>query len=458
MKLKTLYLTENACYKSGKRMTPKGVMVHSTGANNPNLKRYVGPDDGLLGVNQYGNHWNTDKPGGRSVCVHAFVGKLKDGSIATYQTLPWDMVGWHSGSGSKGSAKNANNNGYIGFEICEDSTNDAAYLKKVYTEAVELVAYLCKKYNLDPLKDGVVICHSEGHARGIASNHGDVMHWWPKHGLSMDTFRKAVAAEMGAAAPAAKPTVPTASAGNAEDNAAKIWKYLIGKGLSECGVAGLMGNLHAESALAPNNLQNTYSKKLGMTDAEYTAAVDSGAYTNFVRDSAGYGLAQWTYWSRKEGLLTFAKAAGKSIGDLGMQLDFLWKELSEGYTSVLRALRNAKTVREASDVVLTKYERPADQSESVKKKRAQYGETFLKKYGGKASGGEAVAATPYLVKVTTDVLNIRKGPGTNYGTAGQIRDRGVYTIVAESTGTGASKWGKLKSGAGWISLDYAKKA
>jgi len=458
MKLKTLYLTENACYKSGKRMTPKGVMVHSTGANNPNLKRYVGPDDGLLGVNQYGNHWNTDKPGGRSVCVHAFIGKLKDGSIATYQTLPWDMVGWHSGSGSKGSAKNANNNGYIGFEICEDSTNDAAYLKKVYTEAVELVAYLCKKYNLDPLKDGVVICHSEGHARGIASNHGDVMHWWPKHGLSMDTFRKAVAAEMGAAAPAAKPAVPTASAGNAEDNAAKIWKYLIGKGLSECGVAGLMGNLHAESALAPNNLQNTYSKKLGMTDAEYTAAVDSGAYTNFVRDSAGYGLAQWTYWSRKEGLLTFAKAAGKSIGDLGMQLDFLWKELSEGYTSVLRALRNAKTVREASDVVLTKYERPADQSESVKKKRAQYGETFLKKYGGKASGGEAVAATPYLVKVTADVLNIRKGPGTNYGTAGQIRDRGVYTIVAESTGTGASKWGKLKSGAGWISLDYAKKA
>lgn len=457
MKLKTLYLTENACYKSGKRMTPKGIMVHSTGANNPNLKRYVGPDDGLLGVNQYGNHWNTYKPGGRSVCVHAFIGKLKDGSIATYQTLPWDMVGWHSGSGSKGSAKNANNNGYIGFEICEDNTNDAAYLKKVYTEAVELVAYLCKKYSLDPLKDGVVICHSEGHARGIASNHGDVMHWWPKHGLSMDTFRKAVAAEMGAAAPATKPTTHATSAGNANDNAAKIWKYLIDKGLSECGAAGLMGNLHAESALMPNNLQNTYSKKLGMTDAEYTAAVDSGTYTNFVRDSAGYGLAQWTYWSRKEGLLAFAKAAGKSIGDLGMQLDFLWKELSESYTSVLRTLRSAKTVREASDVVLTKYERPANQSESVQKKRAQYGETFLEKHGGKGSGGEAATALPYLVKVTANVLNIRKGPGTNYGAAGQIRDRGVYTIVAESTGTGASKWGKLKSGAGWISLDYASK-
>ena len=72
-----------------------GVMVHSTGANNPNLKRYVGPDDGLLGVNQYGNHWNTATPGGSQVCVHAFIGKLKDGSIATYQTLPWNMQGWH---------------------------------------------------------------------------------------------------------------------------------------------------------------------------------------------------------------------------------------------------------------------------------------------------------------------------------------------------------------------------
>lgn len=132
MNLHTLFLTQNNCYKSGKKHTVKGIMVHSTGANNPNLKRYVGPDDGLLGVNQYGNHWNTATPGGREVCVHAFIGKLKDGTIATYQTLPWDIVGWHSGSGSLGYSKNANNNGYIGFEICEDGLSDLAYFSAVY--------------------------------------------------------------------------------------------------------------------------------------------------------------------------------------------------------------------------------------------------------------------------------------------------------------------------------------
>lgn len=277
LNLKTLLLTQNNCYKSGKKHVVKGIMVHSTGANNPNLKRYVGPDDGLLGVNQYGNHWNTLLPGGISVCVHGFIGKLADGSIATYQTLPWDMVGWHSGSGSKGSAANANNNGYIGFEICEDGMTDASYFNAVYAEAVALCAMLCKTYNLKPEKP-TLICHSEGHALGIASNHGDVMHWFPKHGKSMDTFRADVQKAMGGATPAPAPAAPTAPANG-----------------------------------------------------------------------------------------------------------------------------------------------------------------------------------PYTVKVTADVLNIRKGPGTTYGTNGAIRDKGIYTIVEESTGPGATKWGKLKSGAGWISLDYCQR-
>lgn len=101
-------------------------------------------------------------------------------------------------------------------------------------------------------------------------------------------------------------------------NEKRIWNYLTGKGLSPAGAAGLMGNLYAESGLNPQNLQNTYEKKLGYTDVAYTAAVDSGKYQNFVHDSAGYGLAQWTYWSRKQNLLAFARAAGKSIGDLDM--------------------------------------------------------------------------------------------------------------------------------------------
>lgn len=172
----------------GKKHVVKGIMVHSTGANNPNLGRYVGPDDGLLGSGN--NHWNVFRPNGRQVCVHAFIGKLKDGSVATYQTLPWDMVGWHSGSGNLGVAKSANNTGYIGFEICEDNLTDKAYFNKVYQEAVELCAYLCKEYRLNPLTD--IICHSEGYKKGIASNHADVMHWFQKHGKSMDSFRQDV--------------------------------------------------------------------------------------------------------------------------------------------------------------------------------------------------------------------------------------------------------------------------
>ena len=129
----------------------------------------------------------------------------------------------------------------------------------------------------------------------------------------------------------------------------------------------------------PNNLQNTYNNKLGKTDAEYTAAVDNGSYGNFVKDSAGYGLAQWTYWSRKQALLNHAKQAGVSIADLNMQLGFLWEEL-QGYTAVMDALKKAGSVRAASDTVLTGYEKPADQSETAKKKRAEYGEGYYKKY------------------------------------------------------------------------------
>ena len=125
MNLHQLFLRKNDCYKAGRTIIPKGIMVHSTGANNPNLRRYVGPDDGLLGRNTSGNHWNNPKPGGSQVCVHAFIGKLKDGSIATYQTLPWNFRGWHAG----GSA----NDTHIGFEICEDNLSDGTYFSNHFS-------------------------------------------------------------------------------------------------------------------------------------------------------------------------------------------------------------------------------------------------------------------------------------------------------------------------------------
>lgn len=163
--------------------------------------------------------------------------------------------------------------------------------------------------------------------------------------------------------------------------AVEIWGYFQAKGLTVYGIAGLMGNLYAESGLNPRNLQNTYEKSLHFTDASYTTAVDNGTYTNFVYDKAGYGLAQWTYWSRKQALLAFAKAAGKSIGDLHMQLDFLWKELTESYPGVLAVLRSATSVLEASNAVLLNFEKPASKDTiETQTRRASYGQMYYDQF------------------------------------------------------------------------------
>lgn len=193
MRLYQLYAVKNDCYKSGRTIEPKGIMVHSTGANNPKLSRYVGPDDGRLGKNPYNNYWNQPLPDGRQICCHAFIGKLADGSVATYQILPWTMRGWHGASGPKGSC----NNTHIGFEVCEDNLKDRLYFETVYREAVELCAHLCRQFKLTE-KD--IIDHAEGYRLGIASNHGDITHWLKLYGLSMQDFRAAVAGELAAPA------------------------------------------------------------------------------------------------------------------------------------------------------------------------------------------------------------------------------------------------------------------
>lgn len=440
----------------------------------------------------------------------------------------------------------------------------------------------------------------------------------------------------------------------------KIWSFLKAHGITDAGAAGLMGNLFAESGLRPNNLQNSYEGHLGMADAEYTELVDNGGYTRFSMDGAGYGIAQWTYHTRKAALLEYAKTRKRSIADLDMQLEFLARELTESFPAVLRTLKSATSVRAASDVVLIQFENPKDKSEAVKVRRAGYGQQYYNKYvtgsqklgkgdtgkmgytnsplvkykrlspnnsgarnhaidrisihcvvgqcsvetlgaifaptskqascnygigpdgrvgmyveecnrswctssaendnravtietasdikhpyavtdkafaalldlctdicrrngkkkllwfGDKAktlaytptpdemvltvhrwfankscpgdylynrhgqiaeevtrrlTGGTAAqtvtvkpadapapvgTAVSYAVRVTVPDLRIRTGPGTNYNPAGIIKP-GVYNIVSEAEGTGATKWGKLKSGSGWIALDYAEK-
>ena len=328
MNLIRCYLSDNDCYKAGRTITPKGVMVHSTGANNPLVARYVQPSDNdpnraslqdTIGGNRNANDWNNP---GLDVCTHAFIGKLADGSVGTVQTLPWNHRGWHAGTGTSGGSAN---NTHIAFEICEDDLTDEGYFRKVYQEAVELTAMLCKTYNLNPLADGVVICHSEGYQRGVASNHADVMHWFPKFGKSMDTFRADVSKAMTPAQ--VKPQPPVSG---------KTYTVVKGDTLSEI------------------------AQKYGTT-------VDTLVQLNGIKDPNLIVVGQ------------VLKLPGSTTG-----------------------------------------------------------------------------FTPYTVKVTVTELRIRSGPGTDTQAQGFI-EPGVYTIVEEADGPGAKRWGKLKSGAGWISLDYAEK-
>lgn len=198
-------LTANRCYQRGAKIKPKGVMVHSTGANNPMLRRYVQPLDHeipyaysmdrkallrLLGVNRNANDWNRSNI---DACVHAFIGKLDDDSVAVVQTLPWDHRGWHAGTGTSGRSANDT---HISFEICEDGLTDERYFEETYQAAVNLVVMLCNTYDLNPAKDGVIICHQDGYKQGVASNHGDIYNWWPRFGRSMDDFRQDVLIKM----------------------------------------------------------------------------------------------------------------------------------------------------------------------------------------------------------------------------------------------------------------------
>lgn len=205
MNLLKCILTNNPCYKVKQTIKPKGVMVHSTGANNKYIKRYVQPMEfdvpsaydpnretllKLLGVNPNHNDWNHTT---REVGVHAFIGALADGSVATAQALPWNHRGWHAGVGYTGYSAN---NTHISFEICEDDLTDPDYFEKAKNEAVELTAMLCELYDLDPLAPGVVICHQDGYRLGIACNHGDIYNWWPRYNYTMDDFRYEVLRKM----------------------------------------------------------------------------------------------------------------------------------------------------------------------------------------------------------------------------------------------------------------------
>ena len=432
--------------------------------------------------------------------AHYFVGF--DGEI--WQSVEDGDIAWHCGAKSyvHGECRNTNS---IGIELCvrkRDTTSQGATDRDWYFEdatveaAAELTRYLMDKYGIPA--DHVIrhhdvtgkICpnpyvynttahtwdefkrlirdrtvHAESEVRELYRVRKS---WSDADGQlgafeSLENAKKACADGYTVYDKDGRAVYSKAVAGGMVQNRnteKTIWDYLAGKGLNAYAVAGLMGNLYAESGLDPCNLQNSYNKSLDMTDAQYTAAVDDGSYGDFVKDKAGYGLAQWTYHTRKQALFDYAKKAGASIGSLDMQLAFLWEEL-QGYRSVISALKGAESVRAASDAVLLGFEKPADQSEAVQKRRAEYGEAYYKKYAGGQQAApqekpQAAAGVPFKVKVDILDLRIRTGAGTDYAKTGEYTGKSVFTITEVKAGKGSTAgWGKLKSGAGWISLDYA---
>lgn len=429
------------------------------------------------------------------ITPHCVVGQLSAESICGCFISPDRQASCNYGIGYDGrvslcveeknrswcTSSRENDQRAITIECASDSKHPYAFKDVVYNRLVELCIDICKRngkkmllwlgdkektLNYIPKSDEMVLTVHRFYAN--KSCPGDWMY------ARMGDLASKVTAALNAGTDTTPPETDNSQdntpAIDVTDPEKTIWNTLQAAIGNAYGTAGLMGNLYAESALKPGNLQNTGNKALGMTDEQFVAAVDSGEYSadTFIHDGYGMGLAQWTYYTRKQALLNFVKAAGKSIGDLETQLAFLLQEI-KGYTSVWNTLTSTTSVREASNVVLKKYERPANQSESVQVKRAGYGQQYYDKYAAAAAttstapttpAEEPTVSFPYKVRVSIDDLNIRRGPGTNYASRGYT-GAGIFTIVDEADGPGATRWGLLKSYKskrnGWISLDYAAK-
>lgn len=355
--------TNSTCYKGTSKMTVKGVLWHSTGANNPTLKRYVQPSDNasdkaemlkLIGTNSYKNDWNHIE---RQAGVNAWIGKLANGTIATVQAMPWDYRPWGCGSGSKGSC----NSGWIQFEICEDGLTDKTYFEKVYNEACELTAFLCKKYNLDPkgtqtvngVTVPVILDHTTSYSLGLGSNHGDVQHWFKKFGKTLDDVRNDVAKLMKVT------TTTTTTKPEEQKENATTEEFKVGDT-----VKLLSGATYVTGKAIPTWVMNS---------------------TLYVREIRKNG--DIVFSTQKTGAVTGVSAA----------------------TNFVKAEANTSTKVDSS-------------------------------------------FESYLALITAQTLNVRAGAGTNYKVTTQVHKGELFTIVAEKNG-----WGRLKSGAGWISLEYTKK-
>ena len=486
MKLVESILTRNPCYTAGRKITVKGLMLHSVGCPQPKASVFI-------------SSWNS--PSHDTSCVHGFI----DGNDGTaYQTLPWNHRGWHCGSGSKGSG----NNTHIGVEMCEpacirytsgssftcsDTATAKAVAKRTYETAVELFAMLCEKYSLDPLADGVIISHREGCARGIASNHGDPEHLWTQLGMgyTMDSFRKAVKAAMGGTASGTDRYTKIME--NAAATAEQMQAYLKKKNpsvaqsvldmvplyLSEGKAEGVRGDIaFAQSCLETGNFtfsgsavtlsQNNFcgmgvtsngvkgnsfdTPQLGIRAQvqHLKAYASTEALKNTCIDPrfkyVARGCAEYVEWlGQKENPAGKGWATGAGYGEKILTILKGILGTAGGASSSAPAeteiwYRVRKTWADASS------QKGAFKSLENAKKCADENPGYsVFDESGKAVYSSAAAFEPYLVRVAITDLNIRKGPGTNYEKTGKHTGIGTFTIVEEADGKGASRWGLLKS-------------
>lgn len=488
-------LTKNPCYTAGRKITVKGLMLHSVGCPQPRASVFI-------------HSWNSasfDR-----ACVHGFIDG-NDGAV--YQTLPWNHRGWHAGG--------AANNTHIGVEMCEpacikytggssftcsDTATARAVAKRTYEAAVELFAMLCKEYGLNPLTD--IISHREGHAQGVASNHSDPEHLWNglKMGYTMEAFRQAVKAKMnGTSAPA--PSVPETFGTQASAF----------KNLSEADVIAKVGPLFtadqkksgilASVSLAQFILESGYGKSELAQNANNCFGMKKSLSGNTWSGSAWDGKSLYTKKTQEEEngqLITITADFRKyakvedSIADHsayllgaknGSALRYNGLKDCTNYKKAVQIIKDGGYATSSSYVNnlcsiierwnLTQYDAKAEAADSYYRVRKSWADakTQLGAYKVLANAkacadknpgytvydqnGKAVypevqkPAVPFLVRVDISDLNIRMGAGTNYSRTGKYTGKGIFTIMEVKDGQGsASGWGRLKSGAGWISLDY----
>lgn len=442
MKLVERIMTKNPCYTAGKKITVKGLMLHSVGCPQPRAEAFI-------------SNWNS--PSYDRACVHGFI----DGNDGTvYQTLPWNHRGWHAGG--------AANNTHIGVEMCEpfcikyvggatfecsDLVQARAVADRTYKAAVELFAMLCKEFSLNPLADGAIISHAEGNKRGIASNHGDPEHLWKQLGMSytMSTFRSDVAATMGNAEVKPEGTQATKFAGLYEKDAVAIIGPLCRADMKKSGILASItaAQFILESGFGKSELaqyaNNCFGMKTSLSGNSWSGSAWDGKskYTKKTKEEYREGvLTEITADFRKYSCVedSIADHAAYLLGAKnGSKLRYEGIKGNTDYRKVAQLIKDGGYATSATYV-----EKLCKLIE--KWNLTQYDVKATKEPKKTPDTVNEFPTTPFLVKVIVDDLNYRSEPCMGDNVKGQT-GVGTFTIVEVRDG-----WGRLKSGAGWIWL------